>query len=435
MGAVSDATIAAVTAWEALDSRGTPTVACEITLRGGARGAAIVPSGASTGAHEAHELRDGGERFGGRGVRTAVSHVKGQLAAAVAGCDATDQAEVDRRLRAADGTANLSRLGANAVLSVSIAVAVAAAHAADLPLHRFVADPGAAPLLPLPMVNIVSGGAHAGWSLDIQDVLAVPVGAQSFAQAIEWAWRVRRGTAEVLEARGLPAALVADEGGLGPHLQGNRDALELVATGIERSGLRAGEDVAIAVDVAASELVDPNGRYRLQAEGRTLRAADLVAELQGWAAELPIVSLEDPLAEDDWSAWRTATAALGHVQLVGDDLFVTSEERLRRGIEQGVANAVLVKPNQIGTLSDARAVVAQAHRAGYRTVLSARSGETEDAWLADLAVGWRTGQIKVGSTTRSERTAKWNRLLEIEAGLGDAAEFAGRAALAGRTVD
>jgi enolase len=237
------------------------------------------------------------------------------------------------------------------------------------------------------------------------------------------------------EARGLPAALVADEGGLGPHLPGNRDALELVATGIERSGLRAGEDVAIAVDVAASELVDPNGRYRLQAEGRTLRAADLVAELQGWAAELPIVSLEDPLAEDDWSAWRTATAALGHVQLVGDDLFVTSDERLRRGIEQGVANAVLVKPNQIGTLSDARAVVAQAHRAGYRTVLSARSGETEDAWLADLAVGWRTGQIKVGSTTRSERTAKWNRLLEIEAGLGDAAEFAGRAALAGRTVD
>jgi enolase len=285
------------------------------------------------------------------------------------------------------------------------------------------------------MVNIVSGGAHAGWSLDIQDVLAVPVGAQSFAQAIEWAWRVRRGTAEVLEARGLPAALVADEGGLGPTLEGNREALELVAGGIERSGLRAGEDVAIAVDVAASGLLDASGDYRLRAEGRTLSPADLVAELQAWTRELPIVSLEDPLAEDDWSAWRTATGALGHLQLLGDDLFVTSEERLRQGIERGVANAVLVKPNQTGTLSDARAVVAQAHRAGYRTVLSARSGETEDAWLADLAVGWRTGQIKVGSTTRSERTAKWNRLLKIEADLGDEAEFAGRAALAGHSVD
>ncbi|MBO0689908.1 MAG: phosphopyruvate hydratase, partial [Candidatus Dormibacteraeota bacterium] len=241
--------------------------------------------------------------------------------------------------------------------------------------------------------------------------------------------------AGLLEDRGLPAALVADEGGLGPALQGNRDALELVASGIERSGLRVGEDVALAVDVAASELVDPSGRYRLQAEGRTLSPSDLVAELQSWAAALPIVSLEDPLAEDDWSAWQTATGALGHLQLLGDDLFVTSEERLGRGIEQGVANAVLVKPNQTGTLSDARAVVAKAHRSGYRTVLSARSGETEDAWLADLAVGWRTGQIKVGSTTRSERTAKWNRLLKIEADLGDGAEFAGRAALAGHPLD
>lgn len=438
MRAVSDPRIDSVTAWEALDSRGTPTVACEITLRGGARGAAIVPSGASTGSHEAHELRDGGERFGGRGVRTAVSHVKGQLAAAVLGCDATDQTEVDRRLRAADGTADCSRLGANAVLSISLAAAVAAAHAADLPLHRSVADPRdprSAPLLPLPMVNIVSGGAHAGWSLDIQDVLAVPLGAGSFAQAIEWAWRVRRATADILEARGLPAALVADEGGLGPALQGNRDALELVARGIERSGLRPGEDVALAVDVAASELVDPNGDYRLRAERRTLSPAGLVAELQGWAADLPIVSLEDPLGEDDWSAWQTATGALGHLQLLGDDLFVTSEERLGWGVERNVANAVLVKPNQTGTLSEARAVVAQAHRAGYRTVLSARSGETEDSWLADLAVGWRTGQIKVGSTTRSERTAKWNRLLRIEADLGDAAQFAGRAALAGRTLD
>jgi enolase len=432
---VSDPTIASLLAWEALDSRGTPTVACEIALGGGARGSAIVPSGASTGSHEAHELRDGGVRFGGRGVRRAVANVTTELAASVIGLDAGDQAEVDTRLRAADGTEDLSRLGANAVLSVSIAAAVAAAHARGLPLHRSVAASAAqsgGPLLPLPMVNVVSGGAHAGWALDIQDVLAVPVGATSFAQAIEWAWRVRRASAELLTERGLVAALVADEGGLGPALSGNRDALEVVATGIERAGLRPAQDVALAVDVAASELMQPDGRYRLRADGRTLTPSELAAELAGWAADFPIVSLEDPLAEDDWDAWRVATDRLGRLQLLGDDLFVTSPDRLREGIERKVANAVLVKPNQTGTLTSAWSVVEAARDAGYATVLSARSGETEDGWLADLAVGWRTGQIKVGSTARSERTAKWNRLLRIEAELGDDAEFAGRAALAGQ---
>jgi enolase len=426
---MSDTTITGLLAWEALDSRGKPTVGCEVRLDGGATGSATVPSGASTGTHEARELRDGGARYGGHGVRTAVGHVVGEIADAVRGLDAADQAALDTTLRTLDGTANLSRLGANAILAVSVAAAVAAAGAQNLPLYAAVADDGAAPLLPLPMVNIISGGAHSGRSLDIQDFLAVPVGARSFAEAIEWAARVRAGTAEELSARGLPVALVADEGGLGPLLPTNRSALDVLVAGVTRAGLRPGDDVGIAIDVAATQFARPGGGYTLAAENRDLTGEEWVCELAAWCADYPIVSLEDCLAEDDWTGWRTATDRLAGRQLLGDDLFVTHPERLRRGIQEGVANAVLVKPNQIGTLDTARAVVRAAQEAGYATVLSARSGETEDAWLADLAVGWRTGQIKVGSTMRSERTAKWNRLLRIEAELGDRIEYIGAAAL------
>ncbi|SOD98033.1 phosphopyruvate hydratase [Blastococcus haudaquaticus] len=426
---MSDTTITGLLAWEALDSRGKPTVGCEVRLDGGATGRATVPSGASTGRHEARELRDGGARYGGNGVRQAVANVTDEIAEAVSGLDGTDQASLDRTLRELDGTPDLGRLGANAVLAVSVATAVAGAAARGLPMHEAVADDGAAPLLPLPMVNIISGGAHSGRSIDVQDFLAVPVGADSFADAIEWASRVRAGTAEELVSRGLPVALVADEGGLGPLLPTNRSALDVLVAGIERAGLRPGDDVGIAIDVAATQFVRDDGRYVLATEDRELTADDLVEELAAWCAAYPIVSLEDALAEDDWAGWRTGTERLAGRQLLGDDLFVTNPERLQRGIDEKVGNAVLVKPNQIGTLDTARSVVRTAHAAGYATVLSARSGETEDDWLADLAVGWRTGQIKVGSTTRSERTAKWNRLLRLESELGDRAEYAGRAAL------
>lgn len=424
-----DTEISAVRAWEALDSRGNPTVACELTLAGGARAAAAVPAGASTGRHEARELRDGGERYGGRGTRMAVANVAGALAEAVRGVPADDQIALDDALRAADGTPDLGRLGANAVLAVSVAGALAAADAHGEPLWRHL---GAPPLLPLPMVNVLSGGAHAGAAIDLQDFLVVPVGASSFAEAIEWAARVRAAAAALVAERGMVAALIADEGGLGPALSSNREALELLSRAIERAGLAPGEQAAIAIDVAATQLVDPAGGYRLSVERRTVAAAELVAELAAWTGAHPIVSIEDPLGEDDWDGWALASRELGAVQLLGDDLFATNAARLRRGIDDGVANAVLVKPNQIGTLSAAREVVGQAHAAGCATVLSARSGETEDVWLADLAVGWRTGQIKVGSTMRSERTAKWNRLLQIEAELGDDAAYAGAAALAPR---
>jgi enolase len=414
--------IARVFAWEALDSRGSPTVACEVVLDDGAVGAAIVPSGASTGAHEARELRDGGGRYGGKGTRSAVANAMGVLGDAVAGVDACDQATVDARLRAADGTPDLGAVGANAVLAVSVATAVAAARSRGLALWQHVGD--GAPLVPMPMVNVISGGAHAGRSVDVQDFLVVPVGATSFAQAIEWAWRARRGTAEVMEEAGHPVALVADEGGLSAPFSSNRAALEALAAGIERAGLRLGDEAVIALDVAATQLLDDAGGYGLGSEGRVVSADEWVDELAGWCRQFPIASIEDAVAEDDWVGWKAASARLPVAQNLGDDLFVTDAARLARGISEGVANAVLVKPNQTGTLSDALQVVRMAHGAGYATVLSARSGETEDSWLADLAVGWRTGQIKVGSTTRSERTAKWNRLLRIEAEVGEES-FAG----------
>lgn len=428
---MSGAIVERVLAWEALDSRGSPTVACAVLLRGGAEGQAIVPSGASTGSHEAHERRDGGERYAGRGVRDAVEAVRTQIASALVGCDADDQEAVDGLLHALDGTPDLRRLGANAVLAVSVASALAAAAAHGEPLWRRL-DP-AGPLLPLPMVNVLSGGAHAGGLIDVQDVLVVPVGAATFGEAVEWAWRVRAATAAELRRRGFDPSLVADEGGLAAPLARNRDALDLVLAGIERSGLSAGSEVALALDLAATQL-HRDGAYQLPAEGRALDAAGLVEELTEWARAYPLVSIEDPLAEDDLEGWRLAARALGRVQVLGDDLFATSVDRLEQGISEGIANAILVKPNQAGTLSGARAALERARGAGYATVVSARSGDTEDAWLADLAVGWRAGQIKVGSTVRSERTAKWNRLLRIEAE-EPAATFAGPGGLAGRPRD
>jgi enolase len=420
--------ISRVLAWEALDSRGTPTVACEVALDDGSRGQAIVPSGASTGAHEARELRDGGERYGGRGVQLAVANVNDDLGPLVLGQAIDDPGALDDALRAHDGSPNLERLGANAVLAVSVATWRAAAAAAGLPLHRYLC-PDRAPLLPMPMINIVSGGAHAARAIDFQDFLVIPVGASSFAEAIEWTWRVRRAAAELVERLGSPSVMVADEGGLAARFERNEQPMALVTEAIVAAGFRPGDDVSIAIDVASTQLWR-DGRYELASEGRTISAADMTTLLEAWADTYPLVSIEDALAEDDWEGWTACSAALNHrVQLIGDDLFCTNVERLDRGIAAGCANSVLVKPNQIGTLADARRVVERAHAAGYATIVSARSGDTEDDWLADLAVGWRAGQVKVGSLTRSERQAKWNRLLRIEAEHPEAT-FAGRGALA-----
>jgi enolase len=423
--------VAEVDACEVLDSRGRPTVWCEVTLASGAKGAAAVPSGASTGSHERCELRDGGDRYGGRGVLRAVGNVRDVLGPAVRGMDATDQRAVDAALVAADGTRNLSCLGANAVLAVSVATSIAAATARGAPLYFHLADAlGTEPLLPLPMVNILSGGAHAGGCVDIQDYLVIPLEATSFAGAIEVAVAVREGTRRQATKMGHFAELAADEGGLGLALESNRAGLELLRDGIEAAGLRPGTDVAIALDIAANQIVTPAG-YTLRTEERHFDAASFVDELEQWCGHYPIISIEDPLSEDDWPGWRLAAERMsGHVQLVGDDLFATDLDRLEKGVEQRAANAVLVKPNQVGTLTGASDVVRRAHSAGLATIVSARSGETEDSWLADLAVGWAAGQIKVGSTTRSERTAKWNRLLRIEHALGAAARYAGPSALA-----
>lgn len=415
-----------VDAWEVLDSRGDPTVAARVRLAGGAVGECAVPAGASTSRHEARELRDGGERYGGRGARRAAENARTVLAAAVHGRDASDQRGVDTALREADGTADLGRLGANSVLAVSVATALAAANAHDVPLYEWVSG---SPVLPLPMVNILSGGAHAARCLDIQDVLVIPTGAGTFAEAIEWAGRVRRAAMALATDRGMPASLVADEGGLGLPLPRNEEALALVTAAIERAGLAPGGDVALAVDLAASQFRD-GGRYAFRIEDRLLDPAALVDELAGWTQRYPLVSLEDPCDEDDWETWRGLTKRLGsRVQLIGDDLFATNARRLDRGIHDGVANAVLVKPNQAGTLTSAADVLAAAKAHGYATVVSARSGETEDSWIADLAVGWGARQIKVGSTTRSERMAKWNRLLGIEHTMPEL-DYAGRGALA-----
>ncbi len=412
---MSARTIETVRAWQALDSRGRPTVSAHVRLGGGAVGGATVPSGASTGRHEAVELRDGGSRYSGRGVLSAVANVNGPIAAVLVGLDAGPGDAVDDALRAADPDPGYATLGANAVLAVSVAAAKAAATAAGLSLARHLA--GAGPLLlPMPMVNVISGGAHAGRLLDVQDLLVVPTGATSFAEAVRCCAAVREATAEVALERGMTqAVLVADEGGLGLPLASNREALQLLVSGIARAGHEPGGDVHIAMDVAASQLFHDGG-YDLALDGRRLSSEQLVAEVTGWCDDFPVVSVEDILAEDDWDGWAVAEAALGRrVELIGDDLFATNLARVQRGVAAGVASSVLVKPNQNGTLAGARDVLLAARAAGYRSVVSARSGETEDSWLSDVAVGWAAGQIKVGSTHRAERTAKWNRLLELEA--------------------
>lgn len=424
-------TIREVHAWEALDSRGKPTVAAVVELADGARGRAVVPSGASTGGHEAVERRDGGERYAGYGVLGAVASANGELRDRVIGLDALDQEAVDAALESADPRADLATVGANAVLALSLATLLAASDSAALPVWRLL-DDGLEPVIPMPMVNIVSGGAHARGLLDIQDVLVVPEGASSFAEAMEWVARVRAATAELLDERGGSSALVADEGGLAGALGSNVAALALVTDGIHRAGLRPGIDASLALDLAANQMWTGD-RYALRVEQRELSPSDWIDVVGEWCDLFPIVSIEDALFEDDWLGWSHASQSIGAGrQLVGDDLFATNDARLERAIIAGVANAVLVKPNQAGSLSRAAAVVRKAHSAGYGTVVSARSGDTEDTWLADLAIGWRARQIKVGSTMRSERTAKWNRVLEIESRAQGQAVFAGRTALAGR---
>lgn len=413
--------IADVTAWEVLDSRGRPTVACRIVVAGGGTGIVRVPSGASAGIHEAVELRDGGERYQGNGVRTAVAGVNDLLGPAVVGGDARDLDAVDAIL-AAHHAAEPTRIGANSTLAVSLATLLAVADEDGLGVARSLS--GVGPLeLPVPMVNIISGGAHAGGVIDLQDFLVVPHGATTFAEAICWAQAVREQATRIAKQRGhRDAVLVADEGGLGIALESNRAALELVVAAIEAAGLTPGTQASLAIDAAASQFltVDPEGQrpgsYHLAAEQRTLSGSELIDEYASWLSDYPIVSIEDALAEDDWEGWAELTSRLGtDTDLIGDDLFVTQADRLVRGIQTRCGTAILIKVNQNGLVSRTRDVVTIAKAAGFRTVVSARSGETEDVWVADLAVGWRAGQIKVGSTHRSERTAKWNRLLELEA--------------------
>ncbi|HEY2439237.1 MAG TPA: phosphopyruvate hydratase [Solirubrobacteraceae bacterium] len=423
--------IAQVSGREILDSRGRPTVEAAVVLHGGVTARASVPSGASTGRHEAVERRDGDPgRYGGAGVRDVADAIATEISPAVAGLAAGDQAGIDRALINLDGTPDKSRLGANATLAVSLAVARAAARARGVELWRHLGS-SADPLLPLPMVNMISGGLHAGRGLDFQDFLIIPVAANSVDGAMETCVVVRDALQRRLADRGL-STLKADEGGFGPRLESHEEALALIVAAVEAAGLTPGEDVALALDVAASHFYDPHrAEYTLAAEGRRLDAAGMLDVLEDLVARYPIVSIEDPLAEDDWDGWRLATERLGRrVQLIGDDLFVTNPHRLRRGIGEGVANAVLVKMNQIGTLTETLEVVERARAAGYATVASARSGETEDDALADLAIGFRAGQIKVGSVAQSERLAKYNRLTLVERELGHRARFAGRDAIA-----
>ncbi len=407
-----------VVAREILDSRGRPTVEADVMLADGTLGRASVPSGASTGMHEAVELRDGDpQHYDGFGVRGAVANVRSVIGPAVRGLSANDQAGLDAVLVELDGTPNKARLGANALLAVSLANCRAAALSARVPLYRHIARLAqvAQPTIPLPMVNIVSGGLHTGGQIEIQDVLAMPVGAETFAQALEWAWRVHHAGGQRVRHEGHPP-LVADEGGWAPPFRTNEHALEWVTDAISAAGLRPGVDVSLAIDVAATHFFDPQTQhYVLSREQRSLSASEMVDLLAGWRRAYPIVSIEDGLAENEWPAWQTLTQRLGSTtQLVGDDLFTTDVRRVDRGISEQTANAVLVKVNQIGTLSEALRVVQRAREVDWRSVASARSGETEDAFLSDFAVGSGADQVKVGSVTRSSRLAKWNQLLRIE---------------------
>jgi enolase len=415
-----------VHARQILDSRGNPTLEVDLLLRSGAAGRAAVPSGASTGEFEAVELRDGGAAWGGRGVTTAVANVNGQIAHAVTGVDAADQAGLDRAMIELDGTPNKGRLGANAILGVSLAAAKAAAAEEGLPLWRYLGGE-AAHVLPVPMLNLLNGGAHADNRVDFQEFMVVPVGASSFAEALRMGAEVFHALKGTLLERGLATA-VGDEGGFAPDLDSNEAALETVIAGVEAAGYRPGEDVAIALDPATSEL-RRDGSYVLEHEGRTLSSDELAAYWADIAGRYPVVSIEDGMDEEDWEGWKTLTQQLGEsVQLVGDDLFVTSTERLRRGIEQGIANSILVKVNQIGTLTETLEAVRTARDAGYTAVMSHRSGETEDTTIADLAVATGCGQIKAGAPSRSDRVAKYNQLLRIEEGLGSDATYPGRSA-------
>jgi enolase len=417
---------------EILDSRGNPTLEVDCLLEGGALGRAAVPSGASTGAREALELRDGGSRYLGKGVKQAVGHVVGEIAAELRGTDARDQALIDRALIALDGTPAKSRLGANAILGVSLAVAKAAAEASDLPFYAYLGGPGAT-VLPVPLLNVVNGGAHADNSVDIQEFMLVPLGFESFGEALRAGVEVYHALKGVLKKQGLSTGL-GDEGGFAPDLKSNREALDLLLQAIDQAGYEPGRQLALALDVAASELVAEKGsgghRYALAGEGRAgLASADLVALYREWAEAYPLVSIEDGLAEDDWEGWKELTGELGgRLQLVGDDLFVTNPEILAAGIEQGIANALLVKLNQVGTLSETLEAVDLARRHGYANVVSHRSGETSDTTIADLAVATLSGQIKTGAPCRSDRVAKYNRLLEIEEELEGVARYPGAAA-------
>jgi enolase len=413
-----------VHARQILDSRGNPTVEVELALRSGATGRAAVPSGASTGEFEATELRDGGPEYLGKGVTQAVGHVNGEIAQAIAGLDATDQAGLDGRLIELDGTPNKSRLGANAILGVSLAAAHAAAAEERLPLWRYLGGEGAH-VLPVPMMNVLNGGAHADNSVDFQEFMVLPVGATSFSEGLRYGAEVFHALKKTLHDRKL-GTTVGDEGGFAPDLESNEAALELLIAGIEAAGYKPGEDVAIALDPATSEIFE-GGVYDLEHEGRKLSSVELAGYWGELAGKYPILSIEDGMDEEDWDGWKALTDQIGAtVQLVGDDLFVTNVERLKRGIDAGVGNSILIKVNQIGTLTETLAAIAMAREAGYTAVMSHRSGETEDVTIADLAVATGCGQIKTGAPSRSDRVAKYNQLLRIEEALGADATYPGR---------
>jgi enolase len=419
--------IAGVHAREVLDSRGNPTIEVDVRLLGGGFGRAIVPSGASTGSHEALELRDKDARYGGKGVRKAVAHVHDRIAPALLGQDATDQRAIDALLLSLDGTENKAQLGANAILGVSLAVARAAADAYKLPLWRYLGG-AQARVLPVPLMNLINGGAHAAGGLDIQEFMVVPVGFTRFSEALRAGAETFHQLKKLLGARHLTTT-VGDEGGFAPHLSSNAEALDLLVQAIEAAGYKPGEDIALALDVASTEFYT-EGQYTLASEGRTMNSDAFASYLAELTRQYPVVSIEDGMAEDDWAGWAELTRLVGdRVQLVGDDLFVTNPKRLKRGIDEGIANAILVKVNQIGSLSETLDAIAMAHAAGYRSVISHRSGETEDTTIADLAVATGAGQIKTGSLSRGERTAKYNQLLRIEEELGSSALYLGRAAL------
>ncbi len=424
------AAIADITAREILDSRGNPTIEVDVMLDSGAMGRAAVPSGASTGAHEAAELRDGDKsRYGGKGVLQAVANVEGEIMEAVDGLEATEQVRLDDILIDLDGTPNKSRLGANAILAVSLAVAKAAAADMDLPLYRYVGGVYAR-TLPVPMMNIVNGGKHADNPIDIQEFMIQPIGAGTLAEGVRMGSEIFHALQKGLHDAGH-STNVGDEGGFAPNLKSADEALSFISKACEKAGYRPGEDVAFALDPASSEFFQ-DGKYVLAGEGKTLDAEGIVRYYEALVSRYPIISIEDGCAEDDWDGWKLMTEALGKkIQIVGDDIFVTNPERLRRGIEAGSANAILIKVNQIGTLTETLEAVELAHRAGWRCVMSHRSGETEDATIADLAVATNCGQIKTGSLARSDRTAKYNQLMRIEAMLGQAARYAGRTVLLG----